>query len=269
MVYKNLVLSGGSSKGFSYIGVLQSLEEHNIIKNIKTFVGTSIGAIFSTLFSMGFTSKELYNHLDHNLELTDVNIENFFYKYGFYSGKDIMNFVENIIEKKYKKDITFSELNFLRNNKLVICVTNLNKHKIEYLSVDNYPTMKILDAIRFAITIPFIFTSKTNENTFFIDGAVIENISFYNLEPKNTIGILLINNNENNNKEINTLESFTYNLFLCMKKSYFNNYNSKYKVVPIICENIQSFDFQLSIDKKKELINCGYRSINNYLKKEK
>ena len=268
-MFEHLVLSGGSSKGFSYIGVLQSLEENKIITNLKTFVGTSIGSIFATFFSMGFTSNILKTFLDRDLELTDINIENFLFKYGFYSGNDIMKFVEDIIIKKYRKNITFSELKQLRNNTLIICVTNLNKHEIEYLSYDTYPDMKILDAIRFAITIPYIFCSETHNNNYLIDAAVIENISFYNLDPKKTLGILLKGEQSKKINKINSIEEYSSNLFLCMKKSYFNNYDPKYKVVKIFCNNINPFDFKINIEQKKELINCGYRFINNFLKKEK
>ena len=34
-MFKNIVLSGGSSKGYSYVGVLKSLEENNLQNDIK------------------------------------------------------------------------------------------------------------------------------------------------------------------------------------------------------------------------------------------
>ena len=47
-VLKNLVLSGGSTKGFSYIGVIKCLDEFSLLDNLEEIVGTSIGALFST-----------------------------------------------------------------------------------------------------------------------------------------------------------------------------------------------------------------------------
>ena len=55
-----LVLSGGGIKGLIYIGIFKYFEEINIMKNIDTFVGASAGALFSVLYSIGYTSKQLY-----------------------------------------------------------------------------------------------------------------------------------------------------------------------------------------------------------------
>jgi len=176
---KNIVLSGGSSKGYSYIGVLKSLEEKDMLKCIENFLGTSVGSIFATLFSMGFKSHELEEYMAEEFEIEDINIDYLLDSFGVCSGKEIIDFLGRVIERKYKKSITFKELNFLRNNKLIICVTDLNRHKIEYLSHEDYPDMKILDAVRFAITLPYIFNIKKYKNRVFMDGGLIQNISFY------------------------------------------------------------------------------------------
>ena len=34
-MYENIVLSGGSIKGYAYLGILKCLEEYDIVKNIK------------------------------------------------------------------------------------------------------------------------------------------------------------------------------------------------------------------------------------------
>ena len=44
-----LVFSGGGAKGLYYIGILKKLEELNIINNINSIAGTSIGAFFGSL----------------------------------------------------------------------------------------------------------------------------------------------------------------------------------------------------------------------------
>lgn len=266
-IYKNIALSGGSSKGYAYIGVLKSLEENKLINNLNSFLGTSVGSIFATLFAMGFKSSELIEYMDETFEIEDVNIEYLFENYGVCSGNEIMDFIGRVISKKYKKEITFKELKFLRNNNLIICVTYLNKHKIEYLSYENYPNMKIIDAIRFSITLPYIFCIKKYENKIFMDAALIENISFYNFDPKETIAVVLtdkINIKENN--EINTIESFTKNLFLCIKKNFLNKKNEKYKIIKLVCENIDILDFSLNLKTRQYLLDTGYDTTNTILK---
>lgn len=268
-MYKNIVLSGGSSKGYSYIGVLKSLEENNLYKPIKNFLGTSVGSIFATFLSMGFNYNELIKYTQKTFVLEDINIENLLENFGVCSGVEIMNFIKEVISKKYKSRITFKELNFLRNNNLIICVTDLKKHKIKYLSHENYPDMKIIDAIRFAITLPYIFTlQKTNNNEVFMDGALIENISFYNFKPKETITIRLMDKNQLD-ENINTLEKFTKNIVLCLKKNYMNKIDKRFKIIEICCENIDMLDFCLNEQKRKYLFEIGYNSTNDFLKKIK
>ena len=269
-MYKNIVLSGGSSKGYSYIGVLKSLEENKLIKNIKNFIGTSVGSIFVTLFAMGFKSSELLEYMNETFEIEDVNIENLLENYGVCSGNEIMEFIGRVIGKKYKNNITFKELNFLRNTNLVICVTDLNKHKIEYLSYEKYPNMKILDAIRFAITLPYIFSIKKYEGRVFMDAALIQNISFKGLKPKETLSIMLMDKCDMVDEcKIDTIEDFTKNLFLCLKKNYLNKVEEGYKILNIICKNIDILDFSLNIKKRTYLLDIGYKLTNDFIKKQK
>ena len=269
-MFKNIVLSGGSSKGYSYVGVLKSLEENKIIKKIENFLGTSVGSIFATLFSMGFTYTELLEYLSETFVIEDINIENLLENYGVCSGIEIVNFIEKIIEKKYKKDITFKELNYLRNNTLIICVTDLNKHKIEYLSHKNHPEMKVVDAIRFAITLPYIFCIKKYQSKIFMDAGLIQNISFYDFKPEETLSILLMDKTDLEHNEIDSLESFTKNLFLCLKKNYINKIeDDRFNILNIICDNIDILDFSLDIKTRTYLLNIGYCSSNEFLKKLK
>ena len=48
--------------GFAYIGCLRMLEEYKIIgQNIEFLAGCSIGAVFATIISIGYSSSELYD----------------------------------------------------------------------------------------------------------------------------------------------------------------------------------------------------------------
>ncbi|CAF24363.1 patatin-like phospholipase family protein [Candidatus Protochlamydia amoebophila] len=61
---KNLVIKGGGPKGIAYIAVLKKLEEHEALKNLERIAGTSSGAIFASLISVGYTSSEIRDILD-------------------------------------------------------------------------------------------------------------------------------------------------------------------------------------------------------------
>ena len=54
-----LVLSGGAAKGYAHIPVLEMIDSLDI--NIDMIVGTSIGANVGSLYSVGYSGKEIYD----------------------------------------------------------------------------------------------------------------------------------------------------------------------------------------------------------------
>ena len=93
----------------------------------------------ATLFCMNFKVKEFEEYIKKDLHIEDINIEYLFDKYGFYSGKEIINIILELIKTKYDENITFSKLYKKTKKELVICVTDLKKYKIEYLTYKTYP----------------------------------------------------------------------------------------------------------------------------------
>ncbi len=56
---KALLFSGGAEYGFAYIGVYRFLYERGMMEGVEAFYGASVGAIFATLISIGYTPREL------------------------------------------------------------------------------------------------------------------------------------------------------------------------------------------------------------------
>ena len=52
-----LVLSGGGSRGLAHIAVLEAVEKHGI--PIDMILGTSMGALVGSLYSAGYSPKEI------------------------------------------------------------------------------------------------------------------------------------------------------------------------------------------------------------------
>ena len=61
--FDTLVICGGSINGISILGALQYVTDNNIINNIKSYVGTSVGAIISYLLIIGYTPVEIIVYL--------------------------------------------------------------------------------------------------------------------------------------------------------------------------------------------------------------
>ena len=74
-MYYNLVLSGGALRAIALLGAIKYLEELNILKNIKQYVGTSAGSIISFLIIIGYSSNEIINMFSNVINnITDFNL---------------------------------------------------------------------------------------------------------------------------------------------------------------------------------------------------
>jgi predicted acylesterase/phospholipase RssA len=181
-VFNSMVIAGGVMKSLSAIGCVRYLEEVNLIKHIRNFLGTSAGSIMSLFLTLSFSSREIEAFLVEHLPRHDVsliNIDEVFSlveKLGLNKGKNIEAFVACMLYSKMGvRDATFLDVAKHTGNNLIVCVTNLSKGRPEYWSVDTVPNMSVIKAIRTSCCIPFVFTPITHNNDIYIDGGVLEN----------------------------------------------------------------------------------------------
>jgi len=158
---KNLILSGGGLRCMAYVGALRALEEYGLIQGVEKFAGTSAGAIFATLFSIGYHYTELYDFVrNFNMDnLKDIQILGITENFGLETGLRITRFLESLI--KYKtgsRHTTFKEHFQLTGKRLYINATCLDNGTEVFFSVDTHPDMPIVIALRMSIAIPIIIS---------------------------------------------------------------------------------------------------------------
>ena len=156
-----LVLSGGGIKIIYYLGLQKYLEENNLLQNIDTFIGCSAGSIFCLLLTLELTYDELlkiFNNINFDKNI-NYDFINFFENYGICDSDFIINILSIIIKNKLNIDnsnnLTFLDLYNINKNKLLINGSNITDKKCEIFSYENTPNMKVLDAIKISINIPF------------------------------------------------------------------------------------------------------------------
>lgn len=295
MEINKLAFSGGAIKGIVYIGVFKKIEEmiyergvaeekgeESLIPkfNIKTICAVSVGSIFSLIYLLKYTYAEMLEEvLKKNFdELKDIRIMNFVTKYGLDSGNNMISWLKELMHRKgTDPDITLKEFYEKTGVDFQIMATNLNKYKYKRFNYTDTPDVKILDAIRMSISVPFMFTINEYEGDIYVDGGLIDNypIKIFNDNLDNFLGFKIINHGEMETHEvderIDDIESFIYNILSCyvVQKEKQISHSEDYKkcTVFIHTEDItKSINFSLTAVEKHRLIEIGYNSISDYFR---
>jgi NTE family protein len=160
---KNLVFEGAGMRGLAYAGVVEELEAQGILEGVEKVGGTSAGAITALMIALNYNSNEIQKILS-DTEFQNFNdgglggISRIKNEFGWYKGEEFEKWIENIIEAKTgDAGIMFNELDAGGFKDLYVVVTSLNGQKLKVLSEDNYPNMKVKDAVRASMSIPLYF----------------------------------------------------------------------------------------------------------------
>lgn len=178
---RTLIIGGGGVKGAAILGALYELSTSHPdtldIGSVTTFVGVSVGSIIAFLLVLGLDPVHIwaiFTSLDP-AKVRHVRVLNFFLKFGLDTGERLMASLRTTIRQHHvDPDVTFLELFQATHKELHILATNLSRHCGETYTHTTHPHMKVCDAIRRSISIPFFFTPVYCPLTlcYYIDGCV-------------------------------------------------------------------------------------------------
>jgi NTE family protein len=287
-----LVIGGGGLKGFCALGACLYLYEHDILKNPNILCGTSIGGIICALLAIKYEPNIIYKLL------CNINFENivkpdynkFFFEPNHYGFSSVSNIIDIVIicfeQKNFSKNITFKELFEKTGNKLIITGTCVNKHRVEYFSIDTHPNQKIIDAIQITISIPVIVNpfklsqkqldkqnnidnidDKIENDDYWVDGGVMDNypMQLFNDNLDDAIGIYM-NDEIYNNMIIESFDEYFMALLKCVWKSanFYKLENYKKQTIVIKCDLKQDTYFNISQKDKQKMFTIGYDSAKQF-----
>lgn len=157
-----LVLSGGGAKGLAHFGLLRALKELNI--EIDCVAGTSIGALFAALYSVGVPHDKIYSiiqkRLTSNYAITDFTIPT----KALSSGKTI----DNLMIEYFTEELRLEEL----WKPVFVIATNLSTGQVAVLD-----SGKVWLAVRASISLPGIFPPIVDNNgNILVDGGILNNL---------------------------------------------------------------------------------------------
>jgi NTE family protein len=260
---KILVLSGGGVKGIAHIGVARCLEKLNMLNDIHTIAGTSVGALIGGMLYIGYTPKEIEAFsmkLDFNLlKETDLNL--FLESYGLDDGYKIEHVIKTLIKIKFNKDnITLKEIHDIIKKKFIAVTTCVETGKTHYVDYTNYPELPLYLAIKMSLCIPFVFCPVEYNNCYFVDGAVTCNfpIEIFSKNIDQVLGIYLRNTQDI--KPIESIKDYIIKLASSLADNVTDELLNKYADNTIIIDlpNMPVADFNLSNEQKRQMYLKGY-----------
>lgn len=274
--YDTLVLSGGSTKGIIILGSLQYLYDNFYLKEIKNYIGTSSGSIICFLLAIGYTPIEIIVYIcTHQLleRIQHFNVVAMINGGGASSFISIYEQLEKMTIEKIGYIPTFQDLKTKFNVNLTCITYNLTENKTEYLSVDNYPNLPCLIAIRMSSNLPLIFENFKYGKNLYVDGGISENfgIDIGDKIGERVLGIYLDSEGKHFNTEndINIIEYIYKLMFIPISQSTelkIKNASMKCKIIKLSSNSSTTFfDFKINSIEKLNLFSSGYQETKEIL----
>lgn len=246
-----LCLSGGGALGFAHIGVIQALEDHGIFPD--QIVGTSMGAIIGSLYAAGYSPADMLQMIKDDKLYKITNLMTFrpsFLKSGLSNHKILRSLMHELIPHN-----SFEQL----KRKLHICVVNLTKAEWEIVSEGN----ELDKWVAASASIPGVFESIKHEDTYYVDGGLLNNVPAQALEYfcGTIIGVDVIPHIApiELNKPIDTLVSSVR--AMQHQNSREGRDVCRFLIEPKAIEKYHEFSF----DSYKEIYQDGYNTTTKYI----
>ncbi|MBR1977127.1 patatin-like phospholipase family protein [bacterium] len=276
------IFGGGGIRGTAYVGAVQALSELGI--EIDGCAGSSVGAVFAGLWTVGYTTEELRElFYKTNFDIfRDINID-ILKVFAITKGDYFQNWIKDLIEKKFYGEkyvegknppVRFCDI----DKKLVILSVNLSDSTYHEFSKECTPEVELAYAIRASVSIPGFFKPVEYNGKYLVDGDLIKSWPLWriseNLCPKNRkILEFRLEDNEKSakidsgisyiNSVYNTITGFATDFIVDLY-----GMRDKFDYIKINSTGIGVLDFMISKEQRSNLIENGYKTTLGYFKYE-
>lgn len=193
-----LVLSGGGAKGCAHIGVIRALEEEGI--PIDYVAGTSMGAIVSSLYAMGYTPDQMTELITSDQFVRwkngDIDEHNLFFFKRDDPSPEFVTFKVNLRDSSTNKANLLIPNSVMASDQINIammdlfskanaaCKGNFDSLFVPFRCVASDITHKCAyihrkgdlgDAVRTSMSFPFVFKPIEVDNRLMMDGGIYNN----------------------------------------------------------------------------------------------
>ena len=274
MKIDTLILSGGSTKGISFLGSFKYLVENKYIdsrlKNIKKIycVSASIIFILSLIlldFDYDYIESEMINfNYNSLLNINDISIKNFVNDYGLINYNRNYKYIQKLLKEKYNcESMSLKRFYKLFGIHIVVKVVNVSKDRIEYIDHINNPKINILKLIQMTTSIPILINPIKYKDNLYLDGGLSGNCPIEANNSDNYLCIEIIP--DKNSDKINNIFDFVkkgwemYSPDILIRK-----YDIKNIKIDLTKLNLNLSSFNLNNEKKKLLLKEGYNQTRDH-----
>jgi predicted acylesterase/phospholipase RssA len=272
---QHIVLSGGGIRVISLLGSLRALEKHGSLCKVKQVCGVSAGAFLGFLMATGYPLEKIERlvlHIDFGI-IRSVNPEAFLEfpeRFGIDDGSAFVKFLESIFRVALKLDpkITLGDFAALKRPGQIgfrCWATDLNTTGIREFSSLKTPSVRVIDALRASMALPFYFTPHLDPITghMLTDGGVQGGLPLHHLTDEECEDSLSLGFSYGAPKVLGELPQdlmgFVNSLFSSLIHSRHEDCLRKWahKIIYIPCKEYPSWNFEASREDREMLLKKG------------
>lgn len=274
------IFGGGAIRGMSYVGALKALEELGIFP--ATIAGSSVGAIFAGLLSVGYNAQELKEiFMQVNYELfKDIHF-GFGKDFAISKGEIFLDWLRDLIERKYYGEnfnkegnppVTFGDL----KQNLVIITTDLTNFRYKEFSKWETPEAEIAYAIRISSTMPGLMKPVEENGYLLVDGDLQKSWPLWKLSKNlcpddfRVLEFRLEGDYEGKGQNAINFMNTIYSCVTSLATDFIiETYGDrdKYDYIKLNTGSVVVVDFSLAKEKREELMDIGYQQTMDYFHK--
>ena len=241
-----LVLSGGGTRGFAHLGILQALNESGIYPDVVS--GASAGALAGLLYCDGITPREALKIMKGSSRLNYMKPT--MPRDGLLQLSGIRKLLEDHVRARKFEDLKIP---------LYVSATDLNNGKPVYFSEG-----ELLDVVIASASIPVLFKPVKINNTFYVDGGILDNLPIRPIEKLCRLIIGSFVNPVGKEDTLNSLIKITERTFMIMMSKEISEKSKKFNLF-ISPQELKNYGI-LSPEEAEAVFNIGYNATREKLR---
>lgn len=258
------IFAGGGTRLAAHIGIIKAVQELQI--PLEAMVGVSGGSIIAALYAAGYPLEKI----------TKITLETDFRQFrghsllsllrygGLSRGKAFEAWIDEKLEGRKFADLQIP---------LHVVATDVRHSKPVIFNAETSPDITIARAVRYSMSIPFLFSFETYDEHLLVDGSILSEdalVTQWTTESSPVICFRLRSDQEVENSHQSWLPLKNYLLLLI--RTFMTSVSREFlsprlwmTTVVVDTGNISPIDFGLTAEKKQWLLDRGYHTTMEFL----